>query len=66
VQATDSHEIEVRLPDGRGEFFYWDDVASRRLRPGDMRRLVVVVGDHLSSHYEKSSISLSARGEDGR
>ena len=25
--------FEVRLPDGHSQFFYWDDLPSRRLRP---------------------------------
>ena len=31
--VKDSVSFEVRFPDGRREFFYWDDVASRRVRP---------------------------------
>jgi hypothetical protein len=31
--VKDSGSFEVRLPDGRREFFYWDNVPSRRLRP---------------------------------
>ena len=31
--VKDSGSFEVRFPDGRREFFYWDDVASRRPRP---------------------------------
>ena len=31
--VKDSGSFEVRFPDGRREFFYWDDVASRRVRP---------------------------------
>ena len=31
--VKDSGSFEVRFPDGRSQYFYWDDVASRRLRP---------------------------------
>ena len=31
--VKDSGSFEVRFPDGRREFVYWDDVASRLVRP---------------------------------
>lgn len=35
--VPDTGSFEVRFPDGRDSvFFYWDDVASRRLRPEAM------------------------------
>lgn len=37
--VPDCGSFEVRFPDGRpSQYFYWDDIAARRLRPDLMER----------------------------
>jgi hypothetical protein len=41
--VKDCGSFEVRFPDGRpSQYFYWDDVPSRRLRPETLDREIAL------------------------